>query len=159
MPTEVQGNRAYNPEHKLSVQIPAGWKVRNVLGLADPDAIMNLAPIGATWPNIEITLIGKVRDASIETTRMFAHSFLRKRGWPIIGERMLEVAGIDAYEVSYEHQFPRWMFWLSRARNKKYSKVSLIKENTEYLIQLASEDWGTDKPLFDKFVQSLHFGP
>ena len=157
MSVYVKHNGAYSPEHKLHVEIPNSWEIHDKFGKSDENTVMKLKHKDGNWPNIEVTWGGRVQDPSIEITRRFAHSFLAENGWPLIEERNINVAGLAGYEISYEHQFPRWMFWMSRAQGYKFCKVAFVREHMEYLVQLAAEDWHTDKPLFDKFVQSLHF--
>jgi|GEM_PF-6238665 len=161
MPVTVIANRAVSSEHRCSIEIPTGWEVRDVfraaLGVEDPDAIINLAPKTAQLPNIEITNGGKVSNPSPEEARKFAHRLLGRMGWPIIEERTLTVSGYPAYEVSYQRKSPWWMFWTFHDRRKHHCKVSVVRDEQEYLIQLAVENWPADKELFDRCVQSFQF--
>jgi hypothetical protein len=148
----LEGNRAVHAIHGCSLEVPDGWEVRDVFGVRDPDVIMNLAPRGAKWPNIEFMCVGRVRNPSLEETQRFARTMLAKRKWPIIEDRTFEVGGFPAYEVSYRHVLPFWLFWLHEG---PYCKVSVFKDDIEYLLQLAAEEWESDKLLFDKCVQSV----
>ena len=132
-----------HPLHGFRVTIPDGWRGRFRWDYIE------FKPPGQRWPNMEVELVGFVRDGSIDRTKEFIQYHVQKWRATILGERQITVEGLPAVEVSYRHP--------EDFGGKEFCRVSVIRDNIEYLIQISTESLAHDRALFDGCVQSFRF--
>lgn len=94
-------------------------------------------------------MIGKIKNPDVKETRNFALSWLAKRKVKLINERFLKVSERDAYEFTYYRKLLCKSFYIT--------KVSIIRNGIEYLIQFSSQNWKNDKLLFYRALSSFKF--
>ena len=136
-------------QKEISIELPDDWEPWNQNRWANSDTMLAAKYWKKKWPNMEVTNIGSTSRTNVDQTQRFAQQWARQQGVEFLKDRVIKVDEMEAYEFCYKRRsFFRTFF---------FCKISVIVDGHEYLIQLASRNFETDKGVFDQIVQSMQF--